>query len=117
MIHTRRALLLIAAVAAVGFLVAACDSTPTVPVPPPEFCEAAVPVGGLCTVSCASNNTEIDVALVYNDTLGEGVMQETEDDGSFVVQVAAEEGDKLIVQLKQDNNLSAEVYLTVPSPE
>lgn len=115
MIRTRLALLLIAAVAAVGVLFAACDSTPTVPVPPPELCQASVPVDGLCTVGCASNNTERDVALVYNENLGEGVMRETEPDGSFEVDVAAEVGDQLIVQLKQDNHLSAEVYLTVPA--
>ena len=115
MISIKRALLPTAAVAAVAILVAACDSTPTVPVPPPEFCEAAAPVDGLSTVSCASNNTDRDVALVYNEDLGEGVMQVTEPDGSFEVEVEAVTGHMLIVQLKQDNHLSAEVYLTVPA--
>jgi len=111
-----RALVLILAVAGAGLAVAACDSTPTVPVPPPEICEASVPTGdNLCTVSCESSSTLKDVALVYNDTIGEGVMRATENDGSFSVEVTAFPEDEIIVQMKQDDKLSAEVYLYVPS--
>jgi hypothetical protein len=111
-----RAAVLIIAVSGAGLVVAACDSTPTVPVPPPEICEASVPTADdLCTVTCESSSTQKDVALVYNDDEGAGVMRATEDDGSFEVQVLAYGGDTIIVQMKQDDKLSAEVYLTVPA--
>jgi hypothetical protein len=109
-----RALLLITAPIVLGLAVAACDSTPTVPVPPPEFCEAGTPVDGLCTVSCESSSTLKDIALVYNERLGEGVMRATEEDGSFEVQVPAQANDEIIVQMKQDDKLSAEEFLIVP---
>ena len=115
---TTRSLMLIITVFGVGLAVASCDSTPTVPVPPPEFCAASAPdADDMCTVGCESSSTLRDVALVYNENIGEGVMRATEDDGSFEVLVSAQEGDSIIVQMKQDNNLSAEVYLIVPAPE
>ena len=111
-----RALVLIIAVAGAGIAASACDSTPTVPVPPPEICEASVPTAeDLCTVTCESSSTLKDVALVYNDSIGEGVMRATADDGSFSVDVTAQSGDDIIVQMKQDDRLSAEVWLIVPS--
>jgi hypothetical protein len=113
-----RSLLLLTLALGAGLAVAACDSTPTVPVPPPEFCAASAPdADDMCTVSCESSTTVKDVALVYNEVRGEGVMRATEPDGSFAVQVAAQEGDDIIVQMKQDNHLSAEIWLVVPAPE
>jgi len=108
--------MMIAAITGLGLAIAACDNTPTVPVPPPEFCAAAVPdADGLCEVSCDSSSTMRDIALVFNDDMGRGVMQETEEDGSFAVLIEATEGNEIIVQMKQDNHLSAEVFLTVPA--
>jgi len=107
-----------AAVAALPALLAVatgCNSTPTVPVPPPEFCEITPPVAGLSTVSCDRGQTARNIALVYDEDWGQGVMQETNDDGSFSVELETTVGDTIIVQIKYDDRLSAEVYLTVPA--
>jgi hypothetical protein len=98
------------------FGLVACNSTPTVPVPPPEFCAVSPPdETGLCEVGCGEGYTDRDVALVYNEDWGQGVMQATNDDGSFTVEVEANPGDDLVIQLKHGNDLSAEVWLTVPA--
>jgi hypothetical protein len=102
------------ALATFGFL--SCNSTPTVPVPPPEFCAVSPPdENGLCEVGCEEGYNERDVALVYNENWGQGVMQATNEDGSFVAEVEADPGDVLVIQLKHASRLSAEVRLTVPA--
>ena len=106
---------LLGAIAAAA-LVAACNSTPTVPVPPPEFCGIeATDVAGLYTASCEAGQTARNVALVYNENWGQGVMQETNEDGSFAAEIEASPGDAIIIQIKYGNRLSAEVYQTVPT--
>jgi len=109
----RTAFAVLAALSIIG-----CNSTPTVPVPPPEFCDVTVPdTDGISVVTCDDGETARNVALVYNDNWGQGVMQETEEDGSFVVEIEANSGDELLVQMKFGNTLSAETALYVPSPE
>lgn len=114
-----RKIALAAAVLAAGAALAAlmsCNSTPTVPVPPPELCDSTMPDGtGLITVSCEAGQTARNIALVYNSDWGEGVMQETAQDGSFSVELEADPGDTLVIQVKYDNRLSNEVSITVPS--
>ncbi len=98
------------------FAVFGCNSTPTVPVPPPEFCDVSPPdVDGICTVGCEEGQTARNIALVYNNNWGAGVMQETEENGSFEVEVDCTVADTLIIQIKYDRKVSAEVALTVPS--
>jgi len=93
-----------------------CNSTPTVPVPPPEFCGVTPPdTLGIAVASCEAGQTARNIALVYNDNWGHGVMQETNDDGSFSTEVEANVGDAIIIQIKYDDRLSAEVYLAVPA--
>ena len=107
-----------ALIAATALLAVACNSAPTVPVPPPEFCMASAPdETGMCTVGCDESSTARDVALVYNENWGSGLMEETNDDGSFELEIEADVGDLLIIQLKHDNTLSAEVAIEVPAPE
>ncbi len=99
------------------FAISGCNSTPTVPVPPPEFCDVSPPdADGLCTVGCEEGQTARNIALVYNDSWGAGVMQETEEDGSFEAEVDCAVADTMIIQIKYDRKLSAEVAITVPSP-
>lgn len=99
------------------FAISGCNSTPTVPVPPPEFCDVSPPdADGLCTVGCEEGQTARNIALVYNDSWGAGVMQETEEDGSFEVEVDCTVADTMIIQIKYDRKLSAEVAIAVPSP-
>ncbi len=98
------------------FAIIGCNSTPTVPVPPPEFCDVSPPnTEGLCTVGCEEGQTARNIALVYNDDWGAGVMQETEENGSFEVEVDCTVADTMIIQIKYDRKLSAEVAITVPS--
>jgi len=106
----------LAAATVVLWILGACNATPTVPVPPPEFCSASAPdASGVCSVGCDPGSTARNVALVYNPSWGAGVMQETEDDGSFVTEVEADPGDTLVIQIKYGNRLSNEVSVTVPA--
>jgi hypothetical protein len=107
-----------AAVALAALLAGAsgCNSTPTVPVPPPEFCGVTPPdASGIAIVSCDAGQTARNIALVYNENWGQGVMQETNDDGSFSTEIEANADDVVIIQIKYDDRLSAEVYMTVPA--
>lgn len=107
---------LLAAIGGLLALLGSCADAPTVPIPPPEICVVSPPdADGFCTVGCEGGNTVRNVALVYNDSWGMGVMQETEDDGSFETLIEAEPGDVLLIQIKQDRKLSAEEALTVPA--
>ena len=97
-------------------LLGACNDAPTVPIPPPEICVVSPPdADGLCTVGCEGGNTERNVALVYNPSWGRGVMQETDEDGSFELQIEADPGDELLIQIKYDRRLSNELAEAVPS--
>ena len=69
----------------------------------------------MCSVGCEEGQTERNVALVYNNDWGAGVMQQTEEDGSFETLVEAEAGDEIIIQIKYGSKLSSEVALTIPS--
>lgn len=108
--------LLLLATSILLVVLAGCNDAPTVPIPPPEICVVSPPdVDGFCTVGCEGGNTERNVALVYNDSWGMGVMQETEEDGSFETQIEADPGDVLLIQIKYDRRLSAEEAMTVPT--
>jgi hypothetical protein len=107
---------LLTAIGGLLALLSACADSPTVPIPPPEICAISPPdADGICTVGCEGGSTARNIALVYNDSWGMGVMQETEEDGSFETQIEADVGDVLLIQIKQDRKLSAEEALTVPS--
>jgi hypothetical protein len=111
-----RAAIALAALPLLLAIATGCNSTPTVPVPPPEFCGITTPdASGIAVVSCDAGQTARNIALVYDEDWGQGVMQETNDDGSFSAEIEATVGDTVIVQIKYDDRLSAEVYMTVPS--
>ncbi|MCK9458139.1 MAG: hypothetical protein M0R80_00485 [Proteobacteria bacterium] len=111
-----KTLLAVAALAASLAIATGCNSTPTVPVPPPEFCGLTPPnADGIVVASCEAGQTARNIALVFNDEQGRGVMQETEADGTFSVEIAAAVGDPIIFQIMYDDRLSAEVYLEVPA--
>ena len=109
-------ILLLAATGALLALLGGCNDAPTVPIPPPEICVISPPdADGICTVGCEGGNTARNVALVYNASWGAGVMQETEEDGSFETQIEADPADELLIQIKYDRRLSNEVARTVPT--
>lgn len=97
-----------------------CNSTPTVPVPPPEmtFVKVSTPDSNYHVFVVGEPNaaSSRDVVIVFNEDKGNGVLQDVKDDGSFSVEIAANVGDVLVVQVKRDNQLSSEEELVVPAP-
>jgi hypothetical protein len=95
---------------AVFLAITGCANTPTVPVPPPEVAsiEESAGTGYFIVSGSAGATKDGDVILVFNDDLGTGVMVLAEEDGSFTLEVEAEIGDELVVQVKREDNLSSE---------
>ena len=101
-------------------LFAACASSPTVPVPPPEAVVIHPPnEEGFALVEGQPDSALAeDVILVFNKDLGRGAMTVAEQDGSFSVEVEARIGDRLSVQVVRDDTVSDEdVIKTVPSAD
>ena len=97
---------------------AGCNSSPTVPVPPPQATsiEASVPdQDGFVTVSGMPDPRYglEDVALVFNDNTGDGVMTDVQLDGSFLTRILANYDDILIIQIKRDNHISEPVEKSI----
>ncbi len=100
-------------------LPAGCNSTPTVPVPPPEMNAITVTspdINGVVTVNgdpgAAYNG---DIIMIFNEDSGAGVMVEAMADGSFEASLEAQIAHQLLVQIKRDNLLSGEQVLDVPA--
>jgi hypothetical protein len=112
-----RSAIALAVLSALLAIATGCNSTPTVPVPPPEFCGITAPDedAGTAVVSCEAGETDRNIALVFNDDLHRGVMQETNDAGAFSVEVEANAGDTILIQMKYDDRLSAEITEFVPA--
>jgi hypothetical protein len=105
---------------AMGFFWASCNDTPTVPIPPPEMCDIPTPpdIDGYVVVHCDSSSAvQGDVALVFNDDVGQGVMERLDVDGvgSFDVVVEADIGDLILVEIKREDRLSGQIEATVPA--
>lgn len=98
-------------------LLGACNSSPTVPIPPPEFTLIIVSspdVDGNVTVTGEPDSADDgDVVLVFNDDTGVGAMKEAAPDGSFEIIVEAEVNHIIVVQIKRDNRLSSEEDILV----
>ncbi len=92
----------------VVFTLVGCNSSPTVPIPPPELIIVEAPnEEGFSQVTGEPGAAEEDdVVLVFNKNLGEGVMTMAKEDGSFEVEIEAEIGDKISVQIKRDDAVS-----------
>ena len=90
------------------FALVGCNTSPTVPIPPPEAIIVEPPnEEGFSQVKGEPGAAkEDDVVLVFNMDLGKGVMTVAEDDGSFEVEIEAEIGDKISVQIKRDDTVS-----------
>jgi hypothetical protein len=85
------------------------------------MCDISEPpdIDGNVVVHCDSSSAVAgDVALVFNDNVGLGVMERLDVDGvgSFDISVAAEVGDLIVVELKRDDRLSGQIEATVPAP-
>ena len=97
-------------------IVIGCNNTPTVPIPPPEMTIVSSPgEDGYALVNGVPGSAqEGDVILVFNIDLQSGVICLAEADGSFQVEIEAEAGHILFVQIKRDNDLSDEEEFVVP---
>ncbi len=95
----------------------ACNSSPTVPVPPPESIVVYPPnEEGFAMVEGKPAAVDIgDLVLVFNQNMGAGVVTGAEDDGSFSTRIEAEIGDTITVQVIRDDEVSEDETLkTVP---
>ena len=95
-----------------------CDATPTVPLPPPDgVFEVSEPdANGIVTVTGTQHRNMVDgVALVFNDSVGRGIMVEVDLNGDFQAFIEADLGDVLYLQTKKDYRLSEEIERTVSS--
>jgi hypothetical protein len=105
-------------IVAVGWLVfVGCDDAPIGRIPPPETTFITPPDSqGYATVSGAVGTTYgNEVVLVYNEDTGMGVMEIVDEDGEFGVQIAAEIGHLIVVQIKLDYALSPEQTYEIPA--
>jgi len=97
-----------------------CNSTPTVPVPPPEMTYISISSpdqnGQVSVVGNPNAAGSDDVIIVYNETAGSGVIEDAANDGSFSINISASTGDVIVIQIKRDNRLSVEEELVVPGP-
>ncbi len=97
-------------------LLAACNASPTVPLPPPEaYCSSPDAYGWVNVTGESDVAVEGDIALVFNETTDDGAMKPVNPDGSFDVALEAEVGDTLLVQINHDGELSEEAVVEVPS--
>ncbi|MBN2341190.1 MAG: hypothetical protein JXX29_24415 [Deltaproteobacteria bacterium] len=99
-------------------LLGSCNSSPTVPVPPPQatLIQTSVPdADGYVTVSGGPDERYglDDVALVFNDNTGVGAMTDVEADGGWETRIAAQLNHILVIQIKRDNQISDSVEKTV----
>jgi hypothetical protein len=94
-----------------------CNSSPTVPVPPPDMREVTTlspDTDGFATVAGDVGAAAPDsIVLLYNEDIGSGVMETAGSDGSFEAVVEADVGQTLVLQLKLDNSLSLERFITI----
>ena len=96
-----------------------CNSSPTVPVPPPEMIIVYAPSDeGIATVLGKPGSAVVgDSVLVFNKNLGLGVVSLAEDDGSFEAEIEASPGHRLSIQLIRGDMISEdETIVVVPDP-
>lgn len=98
--------------------VLACNSSPTVPLPPPEMIVIEPPNDtGYTLVRGEPEAAEDgDMVYIFNEDLLKGVITMAEEDGSFEALIEAQAGDELTIRLERDGELlSGEVTLFVPN--
>ena len=98
-------------------IIASCNSTPTVPVPPPEMTLITVShpdADGWVNLDGSAHCVPAEsVVLVFNDNTGDVEGDEADDQGAFNVRIKAQEGHILVIQVKIGINLSNEEEITV----
>ncbi|MCP4606717.1 MAG: hypothetical protein GY847_40450 [Proteobacteria bacterium] len=98
------------------FLLVSCNSSPTVPVPPPEMWEVWPPndEGYSVVIGQPDSAEEGDMALVTNEDLDLSEMEKVESDGSFEVEIEADIGDTIVLQILHNDSVSKKTQKEVP---
>lgn len=94
-----------------------CNSSPTVPVPPPEMIVVNAPSEDGYAVVFGKPGAAIvgDSILVFNKNISRGVVTPVEEDGSFEVEIEASAGDRLSIQTIRNDLISEnETVVVVP---
>ena len=96
-------------------VMAGCDNTPTVPIPPPEMVVVSAPADGYTEVVGEPGSVEDDaLVIILNEAISEGVISEAETDGSFYAVVKAQPKDTLSVRQAVELKISKPSFFTVP---
>lgn len=95
-----------------------CNSSPTVPVPPPAatLIKTSTPdADGFVTVTGDPDDRFGfgDVALIYNDNTGDGIMTDIETDGSFRTKVSAEFSHVLVIKIMRGDSVSGATEIQI----
>ena len=94
-----------------------CNSSPTVPVPPPTMTKVTTTdpdnLGYVTVIGEANAAKWGDIVLVFNDNTGVGAMKDAEIDGSFEVAIAAQKTHVLVLQIMRNAQLSDPEEITV----
>lgn len=96
-------------------VMAGCDNTPTVPIPPPEAVIVNAPADGYCEVVGKPGSVEDDaLVIILNEVISDGVIEVADTDGSFYSVVKAKPNDTLSIRQAVDLKISRPAFLTVP---
>jgi hypothetical protein len=98
-----------------GIVIAACDNTPTVPLPPPEMVSVTAPADGYAEVMGEPGSVEDDaLVIILNEETQKGVTEEADTDGSFYAVVKAQPKNILSIRQAVDHKISSPTFFTVP---
>jgi hypothetical protein len=92
----------------------ACNSAPTLPLPPPVATVGTPDMQGLALVAGEVN--PLSYVFVFNEQLNLGVITRADDEGEFSVHIRAEIGDLLTVWQEADGVPGEQKQLVVQEP-
>ncbi len=91
-----------------------CNTTPTLPLPPPVVAVGSPNTQGLITVS--GQVLPLAYVSVFNERTESGVIMRADRKGDFEVEIEAEVGDLISVWSEIDGELSERKHQNVPPP-
>jgi hypothetical protein len=97
-----------------GFGMAGCNSTPTLPLPPPVVDVGTPNSQGLVTVR--GDVLPLAYVSVFNERTEAGLIVRADREGAFEVTIEAEVGDLISVWSEIDGELSERKHASVPPP-
>jgi len=94
--------------------ISACNTAPTLPLPPPVVDVGSPNSQGL--VEVRGDVLPQAYVSVFNERTSAGVIVRADDEGAFEAEIAAEVGDTLTVWAEIDGELSERTRRSVPAP-